>query len=192
MINYDVPVFNPFTNAESDSYYPSNDAAHKLMQIQYAWEDILHLLKIRNAVSEPYQKQLLHKYTVLEWYSLDVPLRSLVKMALRGEGEFEASESDKTKLKDEYKRYRSVRKKNYKSLKLVRDKLAAHRDPLGPRQVSDLWLSINRNDLYDVLKPIPDLYAIIKDLNIYTWSLSQSDENVESIAFVQPLVIRDP
>lgn len=190
-MNYDVPVFNPFVNPDDESYYPSNKDAQMLLHIQYAYEDIFSLFKLIKKLGAGHHSRLLYKYAVVEWLSLDKPLCSLVSRVLKGKVDYDLDPAELDLLKSKYKVYRAAKKPRYKQLKLIRDKLAAHRDPLGPRQIADLWQSIDTNDLLSVLKPIPPLFDVLKDLGIYEWTLSQTTDEGDIVAFVRPLVFQD-
>ncbi len=186
MLNYDVPIFNPFLSSDNESYFPGNESAYDLLQIAFAYEDISVLFQMMAKVKDKHQKKLLLKYAVMEWLSLDKYLCSLVKSVIRGGTEYNPSPSEFEQVNSAYKLYKQARSGQFKELKRIRNKLVAHRDPIGLYELSKLWQDFTPQSLLIVLKPIPELFLILKKLNIYTWTLQQNVEGRDLFAFIQP------
>ncbi len=185
-MNYHVPIFDPIRHRGDDFFHPGNDSALYLMQIQYVYKDIVKLYEILSTQNDEYGKKLITKYVVIEWISLNEYLQKLINIIIKDKSDYELNHSEKSKTKELYKEYKEQRKKYFKELEFIRNKLAAHRDPLNFLEIANIWDSIDPQSILEILTPLPKLFNYIKALNLYTWTKEEITENGKVVAFVQP------
>ena len=189
-MRYDVPIFDPFRHRGDDFYHPGNEPAVCLIHIQYIYADISKLFEMLAHFQDKYERRLLSKYIVIEWISLDRFVQRLANLIIKGCLDFPATPEEIKAVKALYKDYRAVPKQRLYELKIIRDKMGAHRDPLKLIEIAKIWDSIDVQSILIVLKPIPPFFNYVKGLNIFTWVKSEKTDEGELFAFVQPLKIK--
>ena len=185
-MNYEVPTFDPFRNPGAGLYHPSNDAAQRLMRIQYAYQDIAALSTIAGRCQDEFERRLLLKYVVTEWVSLDKELCTFVQCVMKGAIDYPLSTAERASILDAYVGYRAARRQHHRHLKFIRDKIGAHRAPMDAFEISVIWDSLAPSEIRAVLKPVPALFDVLKGLAVYRWTLQQTTDQGEVIAFIQP------
>ena len=91
-------------------FYPGNDSALYLMQIQYVYKDIVKLYEILSTQNDEYGKKLITKYVVIEWISLNEYLQKLINIIIKDKSDYELNHSEKSKTKELYKEYKEQRR----------------------------------------------------------------------------------
>ena len=187
MINYNEPIYDPFNERGPTFYHPGNDAAMHLIVIQLIYRDIGTLLKMRQESKDNYKGKLLLKYVIIEVLSIDKHTTRLANMIISGKTGYTVESNELTKAKDLYKQYKNARKENLNSLKVIRDKLAAHRESLDLLTIANLWDSIDIKPIRQMLEAIPPLFNFLKGLKVYCWAKSeQHKDGSETVAIIQP------
>jgi hypothetical protein len=186
-VQYDVPIFDPFKHRGDNYYHPGNLASTHLMQIQFIYEDISALFSIFNKIKDNYQQNLISKYIIIEWLSLDSFICNFSQQIIRKKLEYPPDDKEISKVKELYKDYKNVRKKYYQKLKTIRDKISAHRDPISFLHIAKLWDDIDIREIASIAKSIPPFFNYVKDLNIYIWKKTESTTQGEIKAFIIPL-----
>lgn len=191
MIKYDEPIYDPFGERGPTFYHPANETAIKLIAIQMIYRDILKLLSLYKEAKDDYTKHLLAKYMTIELLSVDQHIINLTDVIISHQADRKIIPKDLSTIKSLSKQYRDTRKKNWDKLKVIRDKLAAHRDPLDLITISKIWDTIDIKIIIEITNLIPPLFNFLKDLNIYCWiKTGQDEQGNKVIALVQPLNIK--
>ncbi len=185
-MRYDVPVFDPFKLQGEDFYRPGNEPAACLMQIQYIYEDIAKLFEILARLQEEYERKLLSKYIIMELISMDRFIQRLADLIISGHLDFPAEPEEVERVKQLYKAYKRARKQHWKGFGKVRDKIAAHRDPLDLITIAKIWDSIDLRDILSILKSVPPFFNYVKGLNVFTWVKSEKTGHGKLSAYVSP------
>ena len=186
MTNYNEPIYDPFGERGPTFYHPANDAAMHLIAIQLIYRDIEKLLKLRRQ-KDGYAKRLLLKYVIIEIVSVDTQIVSLANTIISGATGYKLESNKLAIAKELYKQYTDVREKNWDKLKIIRNKLGAHRDRLDLLTIAELWDNIDIKSMWQILEAIPPLFNFFKDLNVYCWTKADQDKSGNKIqAFIQP------
>ncbi len=185
-MRYDVPIFDPYLNRGEGYYHPGNDEALRLLHVQHAYRDIAILLNIARRLRNDHERALLGKFVIVELFSLDSHATRLSSMVLSGRTEFEVLEEKIEPLKLLYESYRAAWRPHRRNLEAVRNKMAAHRDPLTMTQIAELWDSVDMSCIIGILREVPPLHDYLKNLNIYKWTKAEMTEQGEIRAYIQP------
>ncbi len=189
-MRYDVPIYDPYKDPGENYFHPSNEAAQYLVYIRQIYSDIVRLGEILSGISDMYGKKLIAKYIVVEWLSMDKYIQKLSNLILSGRVEYPVDDTSRQELQSLYKRYKSARRQKLPSFQKIRNKIAAHREPLPLVITAEIWDSLDIPSIEQLLSPVPPLFNFMKGLNIYRWTKTEKNENGHKImAFVQPLII---
>lgn len=188
MIDYDVPIYDPFGNRGPTYYHPANEAAYHLISIKLIDRDIVTLVKLHNRLTDDYKKRLVLKYAVIEILSQDFHIKSLVNQIINNKTGYSIEENDLKEIQGLYKKYNNMKESHWNTFKTIRDKLSAHRDILCLETISNIWDDIDKRSLGEFHIAAIRLYNFAATLNIYTWHKKEIDENGQEYeAFIQPL-----
>lgn len=185
-------TFHPVHERDPSAWFPGNEAASLVVQIDHVWDDLLVLVKLRNSSSDDYCKKLLLKYAVIEVRSLIElfdRLRSLVMKAnifdpKERQGWREVTAEEHEKVKELLKDYSSAKKKAEKDIIDIRNSIGAHRGNLDWHQVMRFWDAVTPELINPILKAIPPVFDYIKELDLYEWNRIPRDGSVEFIGAV--------
>jgi len=187
-MRYDVPIYDPFSDRGDDYYYPAGDAAQHLVQVVLTYRDIARLFRLLEWSEDQYDSKLLAKFAVVELLSMDGHLNKLVGLALSGKTGYSISPEESAEVKRFYGEYTRVRKPLEGSLREIRNKVGAHREPLDLVAMARIWDNINPMNVAAVTKSVPDLVEFLKKLNIYCWTKCEETDRGPVHAYVQPMV----
>lgn len=187
-MRYDVPVFDPFGERGDDYFHPQGEAASHLVQITFTYRDIASLFRLLNRTCDEYEARLLTKFAVVEMLSLDEHVKQLVGLVLSGKTGYPIEESDTAAVKQLYGEYTRARKPSESKLNEIRNKIAAHRDPLDLVAIARIWDGVDAATLYEIVKPLPALFDRLKALPIYCWTKSEQTDHGPVMAYVAPMV----
>jgi hypothetical protein len=135
-----------------------------------------------------YEAKLLTKFAVVELLSLDDHINRLVGLALSGTTGYPVTQAKLDEVKGLYGEYTRARKPSESSLREIRNKLAAHRDPLDLFAIAKIWDGIDAATVATIVKPVPGLFECLKSLHIYEWTKCEQTERGPVIASVAPMV----
>jgi hypothetical protein len=185
-MRYDVPIFDPVSDRGDDCYHPANDEAILLVHVHHTFQDLMVLARMSRHLRDKHERGLVSKYTIIELFSLDANVRHLANMVIQGRTEFLISDEVVARVKILWGRYHRMWRKHEATLKNVRDKLAAHREPLPLLAVAVMWDSIDPSTVEEIISHVPPFHDYLKDLDIFKWTKTEMTDNGEVTAFIQP------
>lgn len=185
-MRYDVPIFDPVSDRGPDYYQPANDEAILLVHVRHTFRDLVVLARMSKHLEDEHERGLVGKYAIVELFSLNQNLRILANMVVGQKTEYLVSDESVARVKTLRNQYNRAWRKHERALKKVRDKLAAHREPLPLLTVADIWDAIDSSAVDEVLRYVPPLHDFLKDLNIFKWTKTEATEDGEVTAFIQP------
>ncbi len=187
-MRYDVPIYDPFSDRGDDYYHPIGDAAQHLVQVTLTYRDIARLFRLLERSEDHHDSKLLTKFAVVELLSMDDHLNQLVGLALSGNTRYSISPEESAEVKRLYGEYTRVRKPLERSLRDIRNKIGAHREPLDLMAMARIWDNIDPVNVATVTKAVPDLFESLKKLNIYCWTKREETDRGPVLAYVSPMV----
>lgn len=184
------PTFHPVHERNASAWFPGNEAASLLLQIQHIWEDLLHLKKLRINTDGDYRKKLLLKYVVIEVRSMTQlidRLQSLVMQAAtfnprERQGWRELTEEERKKCKSLFAAYNAEKHSISKNIRMIRNEICAHRGNLNWQEVMTFWDLVTPELVNPLLATVPQLFNHLKDLDLYEWNRSHKDGSIEFIS----------
>lgn len=190
-MKYDDPVFDPFRDGGPTHFHPADLDARRLVGIELIYRDIAKLAEISVQNNDEYTK-LIAKYIIIELLSIDENIRKLSNRIIGKNTEIKASESEREAVKKQLDQYLEVFNKKSELFKTVRDKIAAHHDPIDLTSISTYWSQIDKDDIIGICAEVKKLFDVLKDVNIYRWTKSEIDLDGNSVhAYVSPLIFKD-
>lgn len=182
-------VFHPVHQRDRGAWFPGNETASLLLQSQYVWDDILHLADMFKETRNDYRKKLILKYVFIELRSfLEVFDRLQAKVmqatvfnpADRVNRPFRGiTHAESQVAKELYKVYAIAKAATERAIVQVRNNIGAHRGNLNWQEVMAFWDAISVATIQPLLDAVPPVYAHIKELNIYEWNRTPSDNTIE-------------
>ncbi|MFN5242002.1 MAG: hypothetical protein ACK5WC_18405 [Aphanizomenon sp.] len=186
LINYNSPIYDPFSEPKDDDLFPDNEEALQILHISYIFRDIRTLCDIFGRSKKSQDKRLLWKYIIIEWVSLDENLIKFANSLIAKKTQIICSDQEIEELKRLKKEYEQARKPHKEKLETIRNKLAAHRELLHFADMANLWQSINYEELIDILNAAVHFFNFAKDLNIYSFLKVQDTSEGEMLALIDP------
>lgn len=185
-------TFHPVHERDPSAWFPGNEAASLVIQINHVWDDLLSLVKLRNNSGDEYSKKLLIKYAIIEVRSLIELFDRLQILAMKAnifdpkekQGWREITDEEHKKTKELLKVYSLAKKQVEKDIIDIRNSICAHRGNLDWQQVMKFWDSVTPELINPILKAIPPAFDYIKELDLYEWNRIPRNGLVEFIGTV--------
>jgi hypothetical protein len=180
------PTFHPVHERDTSAWFPGNEAASLLLQVQHIWEDLLHLSDIRIETSGDYRKKLLLKYVVIEVRSIIQLIDRLQSLVMKTptfnprekQGWREITEEEREESKLLFAIYNAEKHSVSKKIRNVRNEICAHRGNLNWQEVMSFWDAITPELVNPLLATVPALFNHLKELDLYDWNRSYEDGSI--------------
>lgn len=174
--NIEPLMFHPIDERSSKAWFPSNEAASLVVIIAHAWEDLALLENVRCKSTQDLERRLLFKYAPIELRSIVEQLERLqsivfLVIANRAEGRMggRISKHEESELRVMFREYHSIKRLVENDLLAIRNKIGAHRGA-HPWEISGLWDALKPDSFRPLLRIIPNLFEVIRKLDIYDWT----------------------
>ena len=169
-------VFSPVKEVDPGAWRPANRAAELVVRILHTGEDFERLSKIRSGTDDPYDQKLLLKFLVIEMISLVEQFDELRTIAMRAQvgdpGErawFGVTKEEHATAKSAFSAYQIQKKKVEKTLRAVRNGIAAHRESSWNAWIQH-WTELEPALLLPLYETIRVAFEFVRQLDLYSWA----------------------
>lgn len=185
-----MDAYNPVYKTDSITWFPGNPAADEIVHLSHIWQDIIKLNYIRLRFPEDeIGGKLIFKYILIEFRSALDHARKLQGIIQKSPKLIKGLPAPwRYVTKEDLRRTRSAYKNLWRDLAPqealiadIRNKIGAHRLNEPWHEIEELWSKIDAERFMVLLNRIPELIAVVKELNIYEWSWLNSESGVGSI-----------
>ena len=180
-------MFHPVHQRSERAWFPGNEAASLVVQWKHIWEDVSCLCEMHNVTVSSYERKLLIKYAVVEMRSLTEVIdrvRRVVMYATVFNPRLEAAyrgitEQELVTVKQLFKEYSTTKASTERLILEIRNNIGAHRGNIQWQAVMAFWDAITKEVLAPLMTVIPEMFEVIKELNIYEWNRSLQEGTIE-------------
>lgn len=181
------PTFHPVHVRDETAWFPGNEASSLLIQLSHIWEDIGCLSKLHRSASDAYSKKLILKFVLVELRSFlrlfdrlqSIVMKTPIFDPKEKHGYREITKEEWEQARILFDKYSTAKSSVERKIISIRNNIGAHRENLDWQEVMKLWDILDPSLIKDLLKVIPDVFAYVKELDIFDWNRSTGDGGIE-------------
>ena len=176
---HEPSAFHPVNNREDmTAWFPANEAASLVIQLDYIWDDISYLEQIYKKTSDDYEKKLMIKYITVEIRSYVQLLDKLQAIVMKApvfnpskkQGYRELTHDERSEAIKLFGSYSDAKKLTSEKIRKIRNNIGAHRSNINWEEVMSFWDELKPDVVNPLLRTMPKVFNYIKDLDLYEWT----------------------